>query len=335
MGKISSNQTFRHTCAISLLLFLLIYGAWRFTIINEKYIVSSYLFFLTSITTAISSVFIIVTTWNYTLPIPLKYFISSKKIDVLIPTYKEPISIIEKTLKAASKLDHPCNIIILDDASREDVKALTKMLGLKYLCRGNNIYAKAGNLNFGLSHSKAEYVAVFDADHIPQKQALTILMQYFTREDIAFVQTPQDHFNTDGIQFLNTKLGKKIWHDQSIFYELNLPAANTFNVSSCVGTGVIYRKKAIEDIGGIPYETLTEDTHTSLKLHMNKWKSVYLPKPIAYGVSPSDNSEYFKTRHRWAQGNFQVAQNEGILTNKKLNLVRTLCKTPEASLING
>ena len=90
MGKISSNQTFRHTCAISLLLFLLIYGAWRFTIINEKYIVSSYLFFLTSITTAISSVFIIVTTWNYTLPIPLKYFISSKKIDVLIPTYKEP-----------------------------------------------------------------------------------------------------------------------------------------------------------------------------------------------------------------------------------------------------
>jgi len=102
---------------------------------------------------------------------------------------------------------------------------------------------------------------------------------------------------------------------------LNLPAANTFNVASCVGTGVIYRKKAIEDIGGIPYETLTEDTHTSLKLHMNKWKSVYLPKPIAYGVSPSDNSEYFKTRHRWAQGKFQVAQNEGIFTNKKLNLV--------------
>lgn len=86
-----------------------------------------------------------------------------------------------------------------------------------------------------------------------------------------------------------------------------------------MGTGVVYRRKAINDIGGIPCETLTEDTHTSLKLHMNNWKSIYLRTPIAYGVSPSDNSEYFKTRHRWAQGNFQMIKNEKIFTSKKLN----------------
>jgi len=320
MEKFSKNQTFRHACAITLLLILLMYAAWRFTIINEKYLFVSYLFFLTAIITVISSIFIIVTTWNNT-TLPLGSFSYSKKIDVLIPTYKEPISIIEKTLKAASKLDYPCCVMVLDDAGREDVKNLTKELGLKYLCRGHNVHAKAGNLNFGLRHCKSEYVAVFDADHIPQKQAITLLMQYFTSSDIAFVQSPQDHFNTDALQFLNTKPGTKIWHDQSVFYDLNLPAANAFHIASCVGTGVIYRRKAINDIGGIPCETLTEDTHTSLKLHMNNWKSVYIPKPIAYGVSPSDNSEYFKTRHRWAQGNFQMIQKEKIFTTKKLSLL--------------
>ncbi len=318
MKKTSRQQIFRHACAISLLLVLLGYVAWRFTIINEKYLLLSYLFFFTSLITLISSIFIIVTTWN-SATLPLGSFLYSKKIDVLIPTYKEPINIIEKTLKAASKLDYPCQVIVLDDADRKDVENLTKELGFKYLCRGNNTHAKAGNLNFGLSHSTAEYVAVFDADHIPQKQALTLLMQYFTSNDVAFVQSPQDHFNTDALQFLNTEHEKKIWHDQSVFYDLNLPAANTHNVASCVGTGVVYRRKAINDIGGIPCETLTEDTHTSLKLHMNKWKSVYLPKPIAYGVSPSDNREYFKTRHRWAQGNFQMIKNEKIFTNKKLS----------------
>lgn len=322
MEKFSGKQTFRHACAITLLLILLIYTTWRFTIINEKYISLSYLFFFTAIITVISAIFIIVTTWNNT--VPLGSFLYSKKIDVLIPTYKEPINIIEKTLKAASKLDYPCCVIVLDDAGRTDVENLTKELGLKYLCRGHNTHAKAGNLNFGLRHSKSEYVAVFDADHIPQKQALTLLMQYFTSNDVAFVQSPQDHFNTDALQFLNTNSGTKIWHDQSVFYDLNLPAANTFNIASCVGTGVIYRRKAINDIGGIPCETLTEDTHTSLKLHMNNWKSVYLSKPIAYGVSPSDNSEYFKTRHRWAQGNFQMIKKEKIFTSKKLSLLGKL-----------
>ena len=97
-------------------------------------------------------------------------------VDVFIPTYKEPASIIQKTIEAAVALDYPHKTVVLDDANRPEIKKIAESLGAIYRARGKNIKAKAGNLNFGLTQSSSDFVVVFDADHIPQREALNKLI---------------------------------------------------------------------------------------------------------------------------------------------------------------
>jgi cellulose synthase (UDP-forming) len=72
------------------------------------------------------------------------------------------------------------------------VRALAEELGCAYHARGRNVHAKAGNLNFGLGLSEAEFVMVFDADHIPRPDAIHQLLGYFDDPSVGLAQAPQD-----------------------------------------------------------------------------------------------------------------------------------------------
>src|ERR1700733_6918970 len=96
------------------------------------------------------------------------------------------------------------------------------------------------------------------------------------------------------------------------------------NGTSCVGTGVVFRRAALNRIGGIPVETVTEDVHASLKLHALGYQAVYLNEPGAYGLASADLRDYYKTRHRWAHGNLHVLRHENIFTLKGLTLAQRL-----------
>jgi cellulose synthase (UDP-forming) len=74
----------------------------------------------------------------------------------------------------------------------------------------------------------------------------------------------------------------------------------------------------LDEIGGFPTLTVTEDIHTSLKMHKAGYKTTYINESIAYGIAASDLTEYYKTRHRWAHGNLHTLKHEKILTCKGL-----------------
>src|SRR5262249_51047288 len=86
-------------------------------------------------------------------------------VDVYIPTYNEPIDVLEKTITGALCLDYPnFTVWVLDDGRRAWLKAFCEDKGVGYLTRPDNVHAKAGNINHALTKTNAEYVAVFDAD---------------------------------------------------------------------------------------------------------------------------------------------------------------------------
>ncbi len=322
-NRFERRKHWRHFVSILYVLSLIAYLIWRFTIINEDSLPLSIIYYIAECLGFILGLTMIITTWRYNFrtPPPAKKDLS---VDILVPVYKEPVDIIRRTLISAQKIDYSHKTFVLDDGKRTEIKTLADELGVQYLSREKNTNAKAGNLNFGLRHSNADFFMVLDADHITMPHALDKMLGFFKDEKVALVQTPQDFYNVDAFQYMNAYDGRALWHDQSFFHSIAQPCRDSVNGASCVGTGVVYRRSAIDNIGGIPEATVTEDMHTSLKLQKAGYQISYLNESVSYGVAASDLKEFYITRHRWANGNLHCLSHENILFCKGLSLKQRL-----------
>ncbi len=309
----------RRAIAIVYLLSAAIYLGWRLTVVNEHALFLSGIYYLSDVIAVLLGGLTIFVSWHYrhrqSPPVP-----EGMQVDVFITTYREPLDMVRRTLEAATAIRYPHETWLLDDGNRPTMRALAAELGCHYLSRPDNAGAKAGNINHALSHTKADFFAVFDADHIPLTHALDATLGFFTDEGVALVQTPQDYYNTDALQYMNPRRGGGLWHDQSFFYNLSQPGRDHYNAASCAGTGVVYRRSAIEAIGGIPTETVTEDIHTSLRLQKAGYTIPYLNEPIAYGIAAADLADYYRTRLRYGHGNLHALRHERILWCRGLTL---------------
>ncbi|WP_457600888.1 glycosyltransferase [Hydrogenivirga sp.] len=226
------------------------------------------------------------------------------KVDVYIPTLNEGVDILRKTIRGALDIAYPHKTYVLDDGDRPEVKRLCEELGCGYILREDNTHGKAGNLNNALSRTDGELIAVFDADHVPEPDFLDRTLGYFADEKVAFVQTPQDFYNIDSYQHRVVK--GKLWNEQSLFFRVIMRGKDRHNSAFFCGSCAVVRRKALQSIGGFATGTVTEDLHTSIRLHAKGWRSVYHPETLAYGLAPSRLSPYKNQRDRWGQGAMQV-----------------------------
>ena len=245
-------------------------------------------------------------------------------VDVFIPTYNEPVDLVRKTLLAAKHMDYPHETWLLDDGNRQEMKALADRLGVRYLARTNNVHAKAGNLNNAMTHSKGDFIAIFDADHAPQKHFLTKTLGYFEDEAVAFVQTPQEFFNLDSYQHRWQKEKKVIWTEQSLFFKVIQRGKDYWNAAFFCGSCAVVRRYALDIVDGFATETVTEDLHTSIKLHKSGFHSVYHAESLAFGIAPANVAPFLKQRIRWGQGAMQVLKIENLLFDSRLTIAQRL-----------
>lgn len=325
--RFERRKNWRKFVAISYLAIYASYLLWRCTILNQDSLTLSILYLLAEFLGFLAGLGIIIKCWrhNYRTPKPV---LENRSVDIFVTTYLEPAHIIRRTLIAAKAIEYPHRTVVLDDGRRPEIKKIAEEIGVDYLSRPKNLHAKAGNLNFGLEHSSAEFVMVLDADHIALPHALKITLGFFADDKIAMVQAPQDYYNTTAFQNMNCKKTGALWHDQSFFYNVSQPCLDSVNCASGVGTGVIYRRSALDVIGGIPTESLTEDTLTSVRMNNFGYHTIYLNESIAYGIASSDLEEYYKTRRRWSHGNIQIFRIEKIFRNKNLSLFQKILQVP-------
>lgn len=246
------------------------------------------------------------------------------RVDVFIPTYNEDIAIVRRTVLAAKAMDYPHTTWILDDGKRSQMRRLATELGVRYLARTENTHAKAGNLNHALQHSQADFIATFDADHAPRRDFLIKTLGFFNDPRVAFVQTPQDFYNLDSYQNRTEAEQRRAWSEQSLFFRIIQRGKDYWNSAFYCGSCAVIRRRALDDIGGFATGTVTEDIHTSLRLHKRGWRSVYLPESLAYGIAPAKIEPFLKQRIRWGMGAMNVWRREGILTARGLSLAQRL-----------
>ncbi len=319
-----TGQRVRTALAIATLASGLLYFGWRMTASNPDAPVFSGVFLAAELFSFFSLLTTTLIMWRprqrtvQTAPVGLA-------VDVLIPTYNEPLEMIRLTAVAALAIRYPHDTWILDDGNRAAVRGLAQELGCRYLARGENTHAKAGNLNYALRHCRGEFIALFDVDHVPEDFFLDRLLGYFSDPRLALVQTPQDYYNTDAIPFDNALQSAALWHDQTLFYGMGQAGRDALGAASFCGTGAVLRRSALDDIGGFATDTVTEDMHTSVRLNKQGWHTAYHAESLAYGVAAADYVEFLQQRLRWGHGNVQTLREERVPFCRGLTAAQRLC----------
>jgi cellulose synthase (UDP-forming) len=285
-----------------------VYLAWRITVFNTDAPVFASLFYAAELYGVAVSLMVIFVCWRRVerrarAPAP------GLTVDVFVTTYNEPIAVLRRTLLGARRIRYPHQTWLLDDGNRAEMKALAKELGCRYLARETNRDAKAGNLNNALAHSDAAFVALLDADNVPRRDFLDALLGYFEDPAVAFVQTPQDFYNTNSFQH-SPGDGRTIWNEQSFFHHVEQPGCDAWQTPVLCGSSAVVRRSALDAVGGFAVETVTEDIHTAIRMNKLGYRAVYHPVALAYGIAPADLQAYLHQRLRWGIGNLQVCRRE-------------------------
>ena len=249
-------------------------------------------------------------------------------VDVLIPTYNESLSVVRPTVLAALSLDWPAErlrVYLLDDGQRDEFRAFAQEAGAVYLTRSDRRGAKAGNLNHALQHSQGDYVAIFDCDHVPVRNFLTETMGTFLQDEkCALVQTPHHFFSPDPFE-RNLGTFRKVPGEGSLFYGLVQDGNDLWNAAYFCGSCAILQREALNTIGGLAEDTVTEDAHTALRLHRHGYTSAYVNKILAAGLATESLADHVNQRVRWARGMAQIFRLDNPLMGPGLTLAQRLC----------
>ena len=256
----------------------------------------------------------------------IKLFRKSPTVDILISTFNETEDILKTTIAACKNIDYPkdkLSIYICDDGHRENIKALCNTMEINYITRESNEHAKAGNLNNALKHTSGEFIMLLDADMIPKSYFLNRTLGYLSDKNVAFIQTPQVFYNSDPFQN-NLKYYHDIPNEQDFFMRSIQEGRAVHNLVLHVGTNAIFRRSSIEEMGGFPTGTITEDLATGVILQGKGYESVFVNEPLAFGLSTDTFTDMVKQRKRWARGNIQVLKKWGPFKLKGLSLTQKL-----------
>ncbi len=124
----------------------------------------------------------------------------------------------------------------------------------------------------------------------------------FLKDDkLALVQTPHHFFSPDPFE-RNLANFRDVPSEGNLFYGLVQDGNDMWDATFFCGSCAVLRRSALEEIGGVAVETVTEDAHTFLKLHRLGYRSAYLRQPVSAGLATESLSAHVGQRIRWARG---------------------------------
>lgn len=234
-------------------------------------------------------------------------------VTVQLPVYNEWY-VVERLLDACANLNYPRGLFeiqVLDDSTDETaalvaqkVKALQQIgVDIVHIHRANRAGFKAGALANGLTLAKGEFIAIFDADFLPQKDFLLQMLPRFDHDNVAFVQARWGHLNRD---YSSLTLLQSLSLDAHFAID-QLARSSANYIFNFNGTAGVWRKSAILDAGGWHADTLTEDMDLSYRAFLKGWSAKYAGDVEAPAELPVSFTAYRRQQYRWARGSLECA----------------------------
>ncbi len=260
-------------------------------------------------------------------PMP-KDIVDWPHVEVLIPMYNEPLSVVRSTAFAAMNIDYPedkLHVYVLDDGRRDEFRKFCEEAEIGYITRNDNQHAKAGNINHALTLLNSPYIAIFDCDHVPTRSFLQVTMGWFLKDPkLGILQTPHYFYSPDPFE-KNLHQFMVIPNEGELFYSVLQDGNDLWNATFFCGSCAVLRRSTLDEIGGIAVETVTEDAHTSLRMQMRGWNTAYINIPQAAGLATESLASHVGQRIRWARGMIQVLRTDNPLFAKGLKWPQRLC----------
>ncbi|GAB3908038.1 hypothetical protein GCM10029964_107170 [Kibdelosporangium lantanae] len=222
-------------------------------------------------------------------------------VTVIIPAYNEKVGI-EGTVRSAVASYHAVRVIVVDDGSTDGTADIVEALGLRrvQVIRQRNA-GKASAMNTGLAAARTEYVVFVDADTVIEPDAVGALVQHFADATVGAVSGNAKVGNRRGL------LGR--WQHIEYVIGFNLDR-RMYDVLECMPTvpGAVgaFRRSALLRLGGVPTDTLAEDTDVTMALERAGWRVVYEQNARVWTEAPASLGQLWKQRYRWCYGTLQA-----------------------------
>ena len=239
-------------------------------------------------------------------------------VSIIVPAYNEEVNAV-KTIENLLHQDYPrFDIIFIDDGSKDNtykkvLEAFCEYDKVKVFTKLNG--GKASALNFGISHTKNEYVICIDADTQLKSDAVTQLMKRFIVAESSKASTfGKGLEGTVGAVAGNVKVGNEntiLTKWQSIEYttaqNFDRRAFDLINGIAVVPGAIgAFKKEAIERAGGFTTDTLAEDCDLTIRILRNGYHVVNCTDAVAVTEAPETIRQFMKQRFRWSYGIMQA-----------------------------
>jgi cellulose synthase/poly-beta-1,6-N-acetylglucosamine synthase-like glycosyltransferase len=251
-------------------------------------------------------------------PMPLDSPGELPRVTVQLPIFNETL-VVERLIEAIAQLDYPNSLLqiqVLDDSTDETTEiALAKViecrqrgLNIELLHRHDQIGFKAGALKHGLETATGEFIAIFDADFVPEPDFLhQTIPSLLARPQLGFVQARWGHLNRDYSYFTATQALAMDGH-----FVVEQTARNRSGlIMGFNGTAGVWRRACIEAAGGWQGETIAEDLDLSYRAQLAGWQSLFLPDVVAPAEIPPQLAAFKRQQFRWAKGSIQCLKKLG------------------------
>lgn len=233
------------------------------------------------------------------------------KVTVQLPVFNE-LYVVERLVEAVAKLNYPSELLeiqVLDDSTDQTAELIQKKiadfpkLNFQYLHRVDRSGFKAGALKEGLAKASGEFIAIFDADFVPDPNFLLKTIPYFSSEKVGMVQTRWTHLNKN--YSLLTRLQAFALDAHFLIEQIGRNSQHAF--INFNGTAGVWRKSCIIDAGDWQDDTLTEDLDLSYRAQRKGWEFVYRPEIESPAELPPIMSAVKSQQFRWTKGGAECA----------------------------
>lgn len=250
-------------------------------------------------------------------------------VTIQLPMYNERY-VAEAVIDSCAKLDYPSDkleIQVIDDSDDETIEIVNKRVSywkeqgidIKAIRRTNRKGYKAGALAEATPQSNGEFLAIFDADFRPNPDFLLKSIPCFQNKNVGIVQGRWGHVNREYSWLTRSQT---LFLDIFFMVEQRARAINKYFLRFN-GSGGIWRKACIDDVGGWSSDTLAEDLDLVFRAQLHDWQVIYDDTLEAPAEVPINLNDFKAQQYRWAKGKAQVIWKlSGQLWRKKMSIAK-------------
>ena len=245
---------------------------------------------------------------------PPGYLVDFPAVTIQLPFYNERF-VAARLIEFAARLEWPkdkLEIQVLDDSTDDTVGIVDETVNrlaiegvnIRVLRRGHREGYKAGALQEGMALATGEFIAIFDADFLPQPDFLVRTVPCFFDQKVGMVQARWTFLNAEA-SWLTSVQSLLLSPHFGIEHRVRCGRNLFFNFN---GTAGIWRRSAIESAGGWKADTVTEDLDLSYRAQLRGWKFIYRDDIAVPSELPITLAAFRSQQQRWAKGSIQTAR---------------------------